>query len=607
MTRHFISALLLAAASASVTAQTDVTPVRRQHAMVVSIHHDATDAGVEILHAGGNAVDAAVAVGFALAVVHPAAGNIGGGGFMLIRPANNKLANGQPRFLDYRERAPASASADMYLDNNRNIIPKMSTQGYKASGVPGTVAGLAYAEKHYGRLGLAKVMAPAIRLAREGFVLTGPEATTLHAKLLAQFPDSHRIFQRDGHFYTAGETFKQPELAHTLERIAANPSDFYHGKLAREIAAFEAKVGGNITAADLAAYECKERIPLLGHYHGYEVLTAPPPSSGGIVLLETLNILSGYDLPKLGPDRSPAQVHLITEALRRAFMDRTDYLGDPDFNPSMPLAQMADQNYADAWRKSIDATAPSPSSTLARPAGFLPPPPAVKPAHESTETTHYSVVDSDGNAVSTTYTLNFGFGSGVTVAGLGFLLNDEMDDFASKMGEPNGFGLIQGPANSIAPGKRPLSAMTPTIISEAHTCRLAGQCSFSGFCEDGSVCTPGKLRLVLGSPGGPTIISTVVNDIISVLDNNLSIQAAADAPRFHHQYLPDTLQFEKSFPASTVDALTTAGYRTERAGAKDENSPGTWGDSELIAIDPKTNERLGGHDNRHTYGKADGY
>jgi gamma-glutamyltranspeptidase/glutathione hydrolase len=567
-----------------------LAPVRTDHAMVVSIHHDATDAGVEVLREGGNAVDAAVAVGFALAVTLPQAGNIGGGGFMLIRPGSTKLAGGKPHFLDYREKAPGAASADMYLDAKGNVIPKMSTQGAKASGVPGTVKGLAYAEKQYGRLGLAKVMQPAIKLARDGYVLTAPEARSLQFALLAQNPESYRIFQRNGKYYEAGETFKQPELAKTLERIAASPDDFYTGKLAAEIAAFEKAHDGLITAADLAAYQVKERTPLVGHYHGLEVLTSPPPSSGGIVLLETLNILSGYDLAKLGADRSPEQIHYIAEAFRRAYMDRGDYLGDPDFN-TMPLAQMNDPAYAAAWRKTIDPVKPSPSATLVRPAGFMPAAPKIpQPVHESPQTTHYSVVDADGNAVSTTYTLNFTFGSGVTVEGLGFLLNDEMDDFASKMGVPNGFGLIQGPANAIAPGKRPLSSMTPTIVSEPP---VNGK--------------PGKLRLVLGSPGGSTIITTVANDLISIVDNGLDVQAAADAPRFHHQYLPDLLQFEKAFPVATVDALKANGYNTQREAEFDEKSLGVWGDSELIEVDPKTGQLLGGNDKRHKFGEAAGY
>jgi gamma-glutamyltranspeptidase/glutathione hydrolase len=591
-------------APAVVAAQT--APVRTGHAMVVTIHHDATDAGVEVLREGGNAVDAAVAVGFALAVVLPQAGNIGGGGFMLIRPSSAKLAQGMPHFLDYREKAPAAASANMYLDAKGNVVPKMSTEGAKSSGVPGTVAGLAYAERQYGRLGLAKVMQPAIRLAREGYVLTEPEAHALRSGILSRYPASYRIFQRDGRFYEAGETFQQPELARTLERIAANPDDFYKGKMAAEIAAFEAAHDGLITAADLAAYQVKERTPLIGHYHGLQVLTSPPPSSGGIVLLETLNILSGYDLPKLGADRSPAQVHTIAEAFRRAYMDRGDYLGDPDFN-TMPLAQMNDPAYAAAWRKTIDPVKPSPSATLLRPAGFMPEAPKLpQPAHESPQTTHFSVVDADGNAVASTYTLNFGFGSGVTVDGLGFLLNDEMDDFASKMGVPNGFGLIQGPANAIAPGKRPLSSMTPTIVSEPPVCAVIKTPPHThiGILQQ---CTPGKLRLVLGSPGGSTIITTVANDIISIVDNGLDVQAAADAPRFHHQYLPDVLQFEKSFPVATIATLKAAGYTTEREGEFDEKSAGVWGDSELIEVDPKTGELLGGQDKRHSFGKAAGY
>ena len=577
-------------------------PVRTRHAMVVSIQHDATDAGVEILRAGGNAVDAAVAVGFALAVVYPAAGNIGGGGFMLIRPGTGALADGKPHFLDFREKAPLAARENMYLDAQGNVVPKMSTVGPKASGVPGSVAGFVYAERKFGKLGLARVMQPAIRLARDGFTLTDEEARTLHSKLLSEFPESKHTFQRDGDFYKGGETFKQPDLAKTLERIAAEPDDFYRGKMAKEIAAFEAANKGLITEKDLAAYEVKERTPLVGHYRGLEVLTAPPPSSGGAVLLEILNILSGYNLTHLNgaasADRSPAQVHYITEAFRRAFMDRADFLGDPDFNPHMPIQQMtSDMAYAAAWRKTIDPVKPTPSRDLVRPAGFMPESPRASdlPAHESYNTTHYSVVDADGNAVSVTYTLNFGFGSGMTVKGLGFLLNDEMDDFASKQGVPNGFGLIQGPANAIAPGKRPLSAMTPTIVSETAHRDTHGQLH------------AGKLRLVLGSPGGPTIITTVANDLISVVDNGLDIQAAADAPRFHHQYLPDTLQFEKAFPQDVVNAMSAAGYATERAGAKDFNSPGNWGDSELIAVDPETGELTGGQDHRHHFGKAAGY
>ncbi len=579
-----LSLALVTTALAAQTASPSEEPIRTEHAMVVTIQHDATDAGVQILKKGGNAVDAAVAVGFALAVVYPAAGNIGGGGFMLIRDHKGKT-----HFLDYREKAPAAASRDMYLDAQGSVVPGMSLIGYKASGVPGSVAGLTYAQKHYGKLTLAQDMAPAIKLATEGYVLSDAEARALQSRNLTRFPASAKIFQRNGNFYKEGDTFKQPELAATLTRIAANPDDFYKGAIAHQIADFEKAAGGLITAEDLAAYQVKERIPIRGKYHGYDIITAPPPSSGGIVLVEILNILSTYNLPKLGPDRSAAQVHIITEAFRRAYMDRSDYLGDPDFN-TLPLKQMADSKYAAAWRASIDPTKPTPSKDLVRPAGFMPPPPQSTPVKEPTQTTHYSIVDAEGNAVSTTYTLNGGFGSGVTVEGLGFLMNNEMDDFTSKIGVPNMFGLIQSSANSIAPGKRPLSAMSPTIITTPNHWYKHG-----------------KLACVLGSPGGATIITTVANDIISTVDNQLNIQAVADAPRFHHQYIPDRLDFEKKFPDDIVNQLHAMGYDTNRNQAADDRNPGVWGDSELIAIDPKTHELLGGHDNRRNFGKAAGY
>ncbi len=583
-------ATALAAQTAPQTTSSE-EPTRTRHAMVVTVQHNATDAGVEILKQGGNAVDAAVAVHFALAVTYPFAGNLGGGGFMLIRDKHGKA-----HFLDYREKAPAAATRDMYLDAQGNIVPGMSLIGYKASGVPGSVAGIAYAQKHYGKLTLAQDMAPAIRLATEGFVLTDAEARMLQtSRSVARFPAAARIYQRDGNFYKEGGTFKQPELAATLIRIAKDPDEFYHGAMAHQIANAEKAGGGLITAEDLAAYQVKERDPIRGHYRGYDIITAPPPSSGGIVLVEILNILSGYDLTKLGPggaettDRSAPQVHIITEAFRRAYMDRSDYLGDPDFN-NLPLKQMADPKYAAAWRTSIDPSKPTPSKDLVRPAGFLPPPPSATTTKESTETTHFSIVDSEGNAVSSTTTLNGGFGSGVLIQGLGFLMNNEMDDFTSKIGVPNMFGLIQSSANSIAPGKRPLSAMTPTIIT-----------------THGSFFHHAKLAYVMGTPGGSTIITTVANDVISAIDNHLNIQAVADAPRFHHQYIPDRLDFEKKFPDDVANQLQAMGYDTNRNQAADDRNPGLWGDSELIAIDPKTHELLGGHDNRRNFGKAAGY
>ena len=483
-----------------------------KHAMVVSIHHLATDAGVEALKEGGNAVDAAVATGFALAVVHPVAGNIGGGGFMLIH-----FHAGKSTFIDYREKAPLSASTNMYLDDKGNIIPNASVVGYKAVGVPGSVAGMAYAEKKYGKLTLAKVMEPAIKLASDGFVLTEEEARELHDSDLARFPESKRIFQRDGNYYQAGDTFKQPELAATLRRIAKDPDDFYHGEIAKQLVADVQKGGGLITGRDLAYYEVKEREPLVGTYKDYSIIAAPPPSSGGVALIEALNILEGYNLGRLG-DRTPPEMHLITEAYRRAYMDRSDYLGDPDY-VKIPVEQLTDKKYAAAWRSSIEEDQATASASLKRPADFLPPPPTMADVrHESAQTTHFSVVDADGNAVAVTTTLNNNFGSDVTAEKLGFLLNDEMDDFTSKQGVPNMYGLIQGPANSIAPGKRPLSAMTPTIVLK-----------------------DGKVAMVLGSPGGGRIITTVANIFLSAADQGLNIQAAVDAPRFHHQYLPDVL------------------------------------------------------------------
>ena len=564
-------------------------PTTAKHAMVVTIQHDASDAGLEILKQGGNAVDAAVAVGFALAVTYPVAGNLGGGGFMLVRMKTDKkgkvLKTPEAHFLDYRERAPGAATADMYLDQDKNVIKGLSTSGYKAIGVPGTVAGLTYAQKTYGRLTLAQDMAPAIRLASNGFVLSAEETKFLQTKYIEKDPESHRIYQRNGNYYKPGELFAQPELAKTLVRIATNPDDFYHGDIAHRLASFVQAGGGLITEADLASYQVKDRTPIYGHYKGYDIITSPPPSSGGIVLVEILNILSTYNLPALGADRSAAQIHIITEAFRRAYMDRSDYLGDPDFNPTMPLAQMAEMKYADAWRASIDPIKPSPSADLKRPAGFLPPPPAVPPVHESPQTTHFSIVDKDGNAASSTYTLNAFFGSGITAGnGLAFALNDEMDDFTSKVGVPNMFRLIQGPANAIAPGKRPLSAMTPTMVLK-----------------------DGKLMLVLGSPGGSTIITTVANDIISILDNGLPVQQAADAPRFHHQYLPDRLDLEKKFPRDIAEQLKSTGYVVNQAAEFDEKTSGVWGDSELIAIDPKTGLLTGGQDQRRHFGKAAGY
>jgi len=537
--------------------------------MVVTVHHLATDAGVGILKAGGNAVDAAVAVGFALAVVHPAAGNIGGGGFMLIHQHTGKNI-----FIDYREKAPLASTANMYLDARGEVIPNASIVGYRAIGVPGSVAGLVHAERKYGRLRLAQVMAPAIRLAADGFVLSQEEAASMHDAVLTDFPASRQIFQRDGNFYRAGEVFRQPEMAETLRRIERDPDNFYRGAMARQIAAAVQAGGGLITAEDLARYTVKEREPIVGSYRGYRVVSAPPPSSGGIALMETLNILAGYDLQSLG-DRTTAEMHLVVEAFRRAYMDRSDYLGDPDY-VEIPVEQLTNKAYAAAWRASIVPSRASPSAELHRPAGFLPPPPIMADVRqEAADTTHYSVMDGQGDAVSVTTTLNGWYGSGVTVPGLGFLLNDEMDDFAAKQGVPNMYGLMQGPANAIAPGKRPLSSMTPTIVLK-----------------------DGKVRMVLGSPGGARIITTVANILLSVADEGLNIQQAVDAPRFHHQYLPDVVYMEAGFPAA-AEGLKAMGYGVLVGGS--------WSDGECIAVDPKTGELEGGQDHRHHNGEAAGY
>jgi gamma-glutamyltranspeptidase/glutathione hydrolase len=577
--------LLMAAVGFFATPATlgSTEPVHAAHGIVVSVHELASRAGVEIMQAGGNAIDAAVATGFALAVVHPPAGNLGGGGFMLVR-----MADGKVHFLDYREKAPAAATSGMYLDAQGNVIEGASEYGYKAIGVPGSVAGMVYAEQKYGKLTLKQVMAPAIRLAREGYALTWGEVHDFkNDRYLGKFAESRRIFQRDGNYYQPGEIFRQPDLARTLERIASKPDDFYHGALARELAAAMQKGGGLITTEDLAQYEVKEREPVRGTYRGYEIISAPPPSSGGTVLVESLNILEGYDLAKLG-DRSAQSIHFTTEAFRRAFFDRAEFMGDPDFS-KIPVSQLIDKKYAAAWRESIDADRASASKELKRPAIFSEleqyaaahPQPVAN--HESPHTTHYSVVDAEGNAVAVTTTINDWFGSRVTAEGLGFLLNDEMDDFSAKPGVPNADGLIQGAANAIGPGKRPLSSMTPTIVARG-----------------------GKTFLVLGSPGSSKIITTVANVLMGVVDYGMNIEEAVNAPRFHNQWLPDVLNVERWFSPDTLQALQKMGYNVQVGLHEGGNVYPYWSDAECIAVDAKTGERLGASDGRSN-GKAVGY
>jgi gamma-glutamyltranspeptidase/glutathione hydrolase len=573
------SRFLIVCSLCTLATATPLRPTHAPHAIVTSVHELASRAGVEILHTGGNAVDAAVATGFALAVVHPQAGNLGGGGFMLLR-----FADGKTRFIDFREKAPFAAAENMYLDAQGNVIPESNKEssvvGYRAIGVPGTVAGLVYAEKQYGKLSIEKVMAPAIKLARDGFALAYEDTQDLKKdKYLAEFPESKRIFLRDGNLYEPGEVFKQPELAHTLERLAKDPDTFYHGAMAHELAAAIQKGGGLVTAKDLAAYEVKEREPIRGSYRGYDIISAPPPSSGGVALIEILNILEGFDLAKLG-NRSADAIHLEVEAFRRAFYDRADFLGDPDFT-KVPVAQLIDKKYAAAWRDSIDPNHATPNKDLKRPSfGELERVAQSYPAaiREPQNTTHYSVVDADGNAVSVTTTLNDSFGSRVTAEGLGFLLNDEMDDFTSKQGVPNTYGLIQGPTNAISPGKRPLSTMTPTIVLK-----------------------DGKLFLVLGSPGGSRIVTIVANILIGVVDFSLDIQEAVNAPRFHHQWLPDQIFVEDRLSPDTMNILRSKGHKV-----KVDPSWRDWGDGECIMVDPKTGERLAGADGRNN-GKAVGY
>jgi gamma-glutamyltranspeptidase/glutathione hydrolase len=551
-----------------------VHPVREPHAIVVSVHELASRAGVDIMQAGGNAVDSAVATGFVLAVVYPEAGNLGGGGFMLIR-----FADGKSHFIDFREQAPAAATANMYLDAKGDVVPNASLVGYRAIGVPGSVAGLVYAEKKYGKLDLRRVMAPAIRLAQQGFILTADDARAFRDSGLAGFPESRRIFQRDGNYYREDEIFRQPELARTLQRIAENPGSFYRGDMARELSAAIRQEGGLITGEDLAKYEVKERDPVRGTYRGFEIIGAPPPSSAGICLLEILNILEGYDMASAG-NGSARSMHLTIEAFRRAYFDRAEFLGDPDFS-KIPVPQLIDKKYAAAWRQSIDPLHASKSSDLLRPANFgqvaqyaaLHPQPkfTVEPEH----TTHYSVVDEEGNAVAVTTTLNDSFGSRVTAGKLGFLLNDEMDDFAAKPGAPNLYGLIQSPANAIGPGKRPLSSMAPTMIVK-----------------------DGRLAMVLGSPGGSRIITTVANILMSVVDYGMDIQQAVNSPRFHQQWLPEGTLLEPGFSPDTKLLLGKMGH-TFKTGSY-------WSDGECIAIDSRSGERLGASDFRNN-GKAVGY
>ncbi|MBI3949345.1 MAG: gamma-glutamyltransferase [Acidobacteria bacterium] len=539
-------------------------PARAKHGMVASTSEMASQVGVEILKKGGNAVDAAVAVGLALAVVYPVAGNLGGGGFMLIR-----RADGRTTMLDYREMAPARAHREMYLDEHGNVIPEASTVGYRAVGVPGTVAGFAMALEKFGSLSWAGVAAPAEKLAREGFVVRDSLTRSLkgYSSLLSRFPDSNRIFLRDGHPYQEGEILRQPELAVTLRRlIERGPREFYEGETARMIADDMTKNGGLMTLEDLKTYRVVERQPSRTTYRGYEIITAPPPSSGGVALIEMLHMLEPYDLASLGHNSSE-YVHLLVEVMRRAFADRAEFLGDPDFS-RIPVAGLISRAYAEKHRETIDLKRATPSAEIGHGNPL---------AYESEQTTHYTVVDAAGNIVSNTYTLNGGYGSGVVARGTGILLNSEMDDFSSKPGVPNQFGLIQGEANAVGPQKRPLSAMTPTIVLK-----------------------DGRAVFAVGSPGGPTIINTVLQVILNVIDFKMNIQQAFDMPRVHHQWLPDEITYEPfGLSRDTVEALKQRGH-------KFRDTPRFIGDAHGIMIEPETGIRLGASDARLD-GRAVGY
>ncbi len=533
--RQFVPALvcLLPAVSISVFAK---EPVRAQHGMVVAQEPLAADVGLQVLKEGGNAIDAAVAVGFALAVTHSSAGNLGGGGFMLIR-----LANGKTTFLDFRECAPQKASRDMYLDKEGNPT-KESIFGWRSSGVPGSVAGFEFAHEKFGSRAWKDLVAPAVKLASDGVTLSKSEAESLSsaAKMLGTDPESKRIFLRGGELYKAGEIMKQPELAATLERIAkGGAKGFYEGETAKLLAAAMAANGGLITEADLKSYKAAERTPLEGDYKQFHIITSPPPSAGGVGLLQMLAILDGTGYESDGPDSVKA-VHYEAEAMRRFYADRSEYLGDPDFY-NVPVKPLLDPAYV-AWRrKTIDPNHATPSEMVA------PGLPRAQAAHlsqfESSETTHFNVVDEKGNAVAVTYTLNNSYGNGITAPGLGFLLNDEMDDFAAKPGVPNMFGVVGGDANAIEPGKRPLSSMTPTIITKDS-----------------------KFFMAVGAPGGSRITTGVMQVILDVLDFHTNAQDAVDLPRFHEQWKPDTLFLQNGFPPQAAEELRAMGYDIKPVG-----------------------------------------
>ena len=557
----FLSTFLLCGPSCSKSVPH--SPVQSQRGMVVSSSVWASDVGISILRRGGHAVDAAVATGFALAVVHPAAGNLGGGGFMVIRDKNTA----QETTVDYREMAPSAAYREMYLDGQGGLREDLSRSGYLASGVPGSVAGMHRAWRKFGKLPWRELVEPAVELARNGFSVNLELSQSLlrSADLLRLFPESRRIFLRDGDFYKPGEVLRQPDLARTLQQIALHgPESFYEGEIAHLIDVHMRDNRGNITLQDLKNYVPKIREPIRVTYRGYDIVSMGPPSSGGIVLGEMLNMIELFPLGEMGHG-STETVHLMAEVMRRAFADRTVFLGDTDFSP-LNTEELIKKTYAHRRIKDFRPDQSTPSDDILE----------TRIVKEAAQTTHYSVVDAEGNAVATTTTINGSFGSGVTIPGAGFLMNNEMDDFSSKPGLANMFGLIQSDANAIEPYKRPLSSMTPTLARK----------------RNGPV-------LVLGSPGGPRIISTVFQVLLNVIDHNMGIQQAVDAPRIHHQSWPDEILAEPAALSSTVESdLRKKGHCISY---RDRI-----GDAQAILIDPETGMRLGAPDPRHE-GSAKGY
>ena len=545
-------------------------PVETENGIAVTAQHLASDVGAQILKSGGNAIDAAVAIGYALAVTYPSAGNIGGGGLATIH-----LANGKDTFIDFREKAPLAASANMYLDSKGNIVPMASLYGYRAIAVPGTTMGFQKMLDEYGTMTRQQVMAPAIKVAQDGFILKSDDASLLNANLdyFRKEPNVAAIFLKNGKPYAPGDRLVQKDLAATLKKISAKgPDVFYKGDIAERIVAASKARGGLLTMNDFAQYTVEETPPVECSYRGYRIISAPPPSSGGATMCEIINILSAYPMDKM-PFHSTKGIHFMVEAMRHAYVDRNFGLGDPDFVKN-PLDKILSPQHAAAIRARIDPIKATPSSQVK---------PGVAP-HEDVQTTHYSVVDKDGNAVSITYTLNGindGFGAQVIASNTGFFLNNEMDDFTSKVGAPNLYGLIQGSANSIQPGKRPLSSMSPTVVTK-----------------------DGKLFMVTGSPGGSYIITTVLESILNIVDHKMDVKAAVDAPRIHHQWLPDTIYAEPG--AITPDVrkdLEAEGYKIT------EQNNFLFGFDEAILVGSKDGKRVlyGANDRRATAGSAVGY